>query len=176
MLDRLFPYRRRLNLAGFALCAALIAAAYYLEFVEGLEPCPLCILQRAALAALGVVFLLAALQNSAGAGRYVYAGLVALAAGVGAAVAGRHVWLQSLPPDQVPACGPGLDYLLDTFPVFEAMALVLRGSGECAQVDTVLGLSIPLWTLLAFLGLGAAGVIINLAGGAADGSDKQRHD
>lgn len=164
MLDRLFPYRRRLNMAGFMICLLLIAAVYYLQFVQGMEPCPLCIFQRIAVAGLGVVFLLAALHNPRGAGRYGYAVAVAAVAAVGAAIAGRHVWLQSLPPDQVPSCGPGLNYLLDTFPLFDAIALVLRGSGECAEVDTLLGLSIPLWSLLAFIGLGLAGFVINLAG------------
>jgi disulfide bond formation protein DsbB len=165
MFDRLVPRRRWLNLAGFLICASVLAAAYYLQYVHDLEPCPLCIFQRIAFAALGIFFLLAALQNPRGGGRYVYALLIALAAGIGAFVAGRHVRLQSLPPDQVPACGPGLNYLLDTFPLAEALTLVLRGSGECAEVDTVLGLSIPLWALLAFIGLGLAGVLINLAGG-----------
>lgn len=164
MLDRLFPYRRRLNMAGFMICLLLIAAVYYLQFVQGMEPCPLCIFQRIAVAGLDVVFLLAALHNPRGAGRYGYAVAAAAVAAVGAAIAGRHVWLQSLPPDQVPSCGPGLNYLLDTFPLFDAIALVLRGSGECAEVDTLLGLSIPLWSLLAFIGLGLAGFVINLAG------------
>jgi len=166
MLERLSSQRRWLNFGGFLICLLLVSAAYYLQFVEGLEPCPLCILQRIALAALGIVFLLAGLQNPASMGRYGYGALLALAAALGAAIAGRHVWLQSLPADQVPACGPGLDYLLDTFPLFDAVTLVLRGSGECAEVDTILGLSIPLWTLLAFIGLGLAGVLINLAGTA----------
>lgn len=167
MLNRLADYRRLLSFAGFVFCALLLAVAYYLQFAEGLEPCPLCIFQRVALAVLGIVFLLAALQNPRGAGRYVYAALLAVTAAVGTAIAGRHVWLQSLPPDQVPSCGPGLNYLLDTFPLFEAVALVLRGSGECAEVDLVFGLSIPLWTLFVFVGLGLAGVVINLAGGSA---------
>lgn len=167
MLDRLADHRRLLNVVGFAICALLLAAAYYLQFVEDMEPCPLCIFQRVALAVLAVVFLLAALQNSRGAGRYVYAALLAATAAVGTAIAGRHIWLQSLPPDQVPSCGPGLNYLLDTFPLFEAVALVLRGSGECAEVDLLFGLSIPLWTLFVFVGLGLAGAVINLAGGSA---------
>lgn len=164
MLDRLPLYRRQLNLVGFLICALLIAAAYYMQFVQGLQPCPLCIFQRLALTALGLVFLLAGLQNPAGFGRYGYSALVFIVAGIGAAIAGRHLWLQHLPEDQVPGCGPGLDYLLDTFPLFDAVALVLRGSGECADVEKVLGLSIPLWTLMAFVGLGAAGILVNLAG------------
>ncbi len=160
-----FALRRRLNAAGFVLCAVLVAAAYYLQFVEGMEPCPLCIFQRFAMAALGVVFLVAALHHPRRWGRYVYALLVAVAAGIGAAIAGRHVWLQSLPEDQVPACGPGLSYLLDRFPLLDVIEVVLQGSGECAEVDLVLGLSIAVWTLMAFIGLGVVGVIANLIGG-----------
>lgn len=164
MLNRLPLSRRQFNLAGFLICLLLLAAAYYLQFVDGLEPCPLCILQRVALAGLGVVFLLAGLQNPVGVGRYGYSALVAGVAGLGASIAGRHLWLQSLPADQVPACGPGLNYLLDTFPLYDAIARVLRGSGECAEVERLLGLSIPLWTLLLFVGLGVAGTVVNLAG------------
>lgn len=156
-------HRRQLNLAGFAICALLIAAAYYLQYVEGMEPCPLCILQRVVLAALGVVFLLAGLQNPAGFGRYVYGLLVLLAAATGVALAGRHVWLQSLPPDQVPACGPGLGYLLDTFPLLDALALVLRGSGECAEnAWQFLGLGIAAWALVWFALLAGLSVYLLL--------------
>ena len=117
------------------------------------------------MAALGLVFLVAALHHPRRWGRYVYALLVAVAAGIGAAIAGRHVWLQSLPEDQVPACGPGLSYLLDRFPLLDVIEVVLQGSGECAEVDLVLGLSIAVWTLMAFIGLGVVGVIANLIGG-----------
>jgi disulfide bond formation protein DsbB len=164
MLEQLSQLRRPLNLAGFAVCALLIAAAYYLQFVEGMEPCPLCIFQRVAMFALGAAFLLAALHHPRAWGRYIYGLLIALSAGIGAAIAGRHVWLQSLPADQVPSCGPGLNYILDTFAFVEAIAVVLRGSGECAEVDMLLGLSLPLWTLIAFIGLGIAGVAINFLG------------
>lgn len=164
MLIRLAPHRRLFNLAGFLACLTLVVAAYYLQFVDGLEPCPLCIFQRVALMVLGGVFLLAALQNPWGMGRYAYGVALGLVATLGGAISARHVWLQSLPADQVPDCGPGLNYLLDTFPLMDVIAIALRGSGECADVDIVLGLSIPLWTLIAFVGLGVAGVLVNLAG------------
>ena len=93
-------------------------------------------------------------------GKWVAAG-IGLAALSGVGLAGRHLWLQSLPPDQVPACGPGLDYMLGMFPLSEVFAMVLSGSGECAEVDTVFGLSIPLWTLFAFVLNGVLGVFIN---------------
>lgn len=163
MLARLSPHRRLLNLAGFLVCLVLVVAAYYLQFVDGLEPCPLCVFQRVGLMVLGGAFLLAALQNPWGIGRYAYSAALALVALLGGAVSARHVWLQSLPADLVPDCGPGLNYLLDTFPLMDVIAIALRGSGECADVDIVLGLSIPLWTLMAFIGLGVAGTLINLA-------------
>jgi disulfide bond formation protein DsbB len=139
---------------GFAalVVAALLGYAYYAQFELGLEPCPLCIFQRIAMIALFIVLLAAALHAPRGRGRRVYGALAALAALSGVAIAGRHVWLQHLPPDQVPACGPGLDYLLDTFPLGETLRKVFTGSGECAEVHwRFAGLSMPEWTLVFFV-------------------------
>ncbi len=156
------PSRRIINLLGFLSCVGLLGYAYYAQYYLYLDPCPLCIFQRVAMAALGVVFLIAALHNPRGWGAKVYALLLAMAAAAGIGVAARHVWLQSLPADQVPACGPGLEYMLDTFPFTETLQLVLRGSGDCATVDwSLLGLSMPAWVLIAFLGLGLMGVARN---------------
>ena len=154
------PFRwsfRRQCLAGFAACAALLAFALYAQFQLGLLPCPLCIFQRVAFAALGVVFLLAGLHAPRGRGGRAAWGVLALvAAAVGAAIAGRHVWLQGLPPDQVPACGPGLDWMMQTMPVAGVLREVFTGSGECANVDwAFLGLSMPAWSLAWFVLLGA---------------------
>ena len=136
-----------------AACAALLGYAYYAQFVLGLEPCPLCIFQRVAMIALLLVALLAAIHAPRTTrARRAYGTLAALAAFAGAAVAGRHVWLQHLPPDQVPACGPGLDYLLDTFSFSQTLRKVFSGSGECAEVDwRFVGLSMPEWTLIVFV-------------------------
>lgn len=143
-------------LAGFAACVALIAFALYSQFQLGLLPCPLCIFQRVAFAVLGVVFLLAGLHAPGRGGRAAWGVLALLAAAVGAAIAGRHVWLQHLPPDQVPACGPGLDWMMDTMPVAGVLREVFTGSGECATVDwSFLGLSMPAWSLAWFVALGA---------------------
>ncbi|MFC7301352.1 disulfide bond formation protein B [Cognatiluteimonas weifangensis] len=144
-------------LAGFAVCAALIAYALYAQLVDGLQPCPLCIFQRVAFAALALVLLIAGLHAPRGdGGRRAYGVLALLAALTGLAIAGRHVWLQHLPPDQVPMCGPGLDYLLEAMPVAGVIRTVLTGSGECAAVDwTLLGLSMPEWSLLWFVLLAA---------------------
>ena len=134
---------------GFAGCCSLLAAGAYMKFVEELEPCPLCISQRLAILATGLIFLLAAIHNR---GLKIYAMLGALSALIGAGVSSRHVWLQHLPPDQVPECSPGLEYVFQHFPLADTVKLMLTGTGECSQIDaTFLGMSIPAWTLIAFL-------------------------
>ncbi len=154
---------RLLNLAGFLACAGLMAYALYAEYVLFLDPCPLCVFQRLAVITLGIVFLVAALHNPAGGGRRVYAVLLGIAALAGVGVAGRHVYLQSLPPEDVPACGPGLEFILDNNAFGDALAIVFAGSGECATVDwQFLGLSMPAWVLTAALALGVFGVVANL--------------
>ncbi|MCC5795277.1 MAG: disulfide bond formation protein B [Chromatiales bacterium] len=150
------------NLAGAGICALLMGYALYAQHGLGLEPCPLCVFQRVAVAGLGLVFLLAALHGGRGLAARLWGVLLALVALAGMGVAGRHVWLQSLPPDQVPACGPGLDYMMEFLPLREVLALVLSGSGECAEVDwAFLGLSMPAWVFVALLVLGSAGLAWN---------------
>jgi disulfide bond formation protein DsbB len=93
----------------------------------------------------------------------VYAVLILLAGLLGASVAARHVWIQNLPADQVPDCGPGLDYMLEVFPVTETLQMVLSGSGECAEISwSFLSLSMPAWALLWFVGLAFFGLLNNL--------------
>jgi disulfide bond formation protein DsbB len=157
------PGKRIMNLAGFAACAALMAYALYAEHKLLLAPCPLCVFQRMAVIALGIIFLLAAVMPARPPVRIAHAVLIGLVATIGAAIAGRHVWLQSLPPDKVPACGPGLDYIIDSFPLSEALRLVFSGSGECAAADWhFLGLSMPAWVLISVALLGTLGVWNNL--------------
>lgn len=155
--------QRLVNLYAFLLCAGLLGYAYYTQFYLGLAPCPLCIFQRVAVIALGAVFLLAALHGPHGWGRRVYAALLGLVALAGAGIAGRHVWIQHLPADQVPACGPGLDYMLEVFPLGETLRMVFTGSGECAAVNwSFLGLSMPAWVLIWCVVLGGLGIWNNL--------------
>jgi len=146
---------RRLSRLPFLLaavaCVLLIVTALYMQYGMGLEPCPLCIFQRIAVIALAVLSVVAALANPQGWGRRLVGLLVAITAIGGGAVAGRQVWLQHLPEDQVPSCGPGLDYMLDVFPWRKVVELVLSGSGECAEVHwRLLGLSIAEWMLVVF--------------------------
>ena len=154
--------RRSLNLLGAGICAGMMAFALYAQHGLGLEPCPLCVFQRVAVILTGAVFLLAAAHDPDRFGARVYGLMIAIAAGAGAGVAARHVWLQNLPPDQVPECGPGLEYMLDVFPLMEAVDMVFAGSGECAEVSwRLLGLTMPTWVLIGCVGLGLAGFIGN---------------
>ena len=159
--NNLLSRQRPLFLLAFSICVALMAAALTMQYALKLDPCPLCVLQRVLVIALAGVFLVAAVHNPGLVGRRVYGILIVLLGALGIAVAGRHVWLQNLPADQVPECGPGLEYLLDAFPLTEALSLVFRGSGECADVQWMfLGLTIPGWTLVVFTVFTLAGLIL----------------
>ncbi|MDR9439494.1 MAG: disulfide bond formation protein B [Halomonas sp.] len=153
------------SLAGLAFCGLMMAVALGLEHLVGLDPCPLCIFQRVAVLAAAAVFLVAAIHDPAGRVGAVLYGLLSLAAvGGGIAVAGRHLWLQSLPADEVPSCGPGLDYMMEILPLQQVLAQVLSGSGECAEIDfLLLGISLPGWTLAGFLVLALAPLGLLLA-------------
>jgi disulfide bond formation protein DsbB len=153
----LLPGRRAAYFLGFLVCAALMAFALYLQYVMELEPCPLCIFQRVAMIATGVVFLVAALHNPGRGGAAFYAVLTLITAGIGAGLAAWQVWIQGQPKGSVPSCGMGLDYMLDTMPLFDVIGRVLKGSGECAEQGWVfLGLAIPSWTFVFFVAIIAA--------------------
>lgn len=146
-------------LLGLAVCLGLMGAGLYLQYIEHQEPCPMCIMQRIAYIALMALFLVAAVHGPARRGAAVYSSAMVLVCAAGAAVAARQVWLQLLPKDQVPACGPGLEYLMRKFPLYEALQKVLAGSGECAEVGwRFLGLSIAGWSLVWFVLLGALAI------------------
>lgn len=147
------------NLLGVLYCAGLMGYALFSQHVLGLEPCPLCVLQRLGVIAVGGAFLVALLHKPGNTGARVYGLIIALAAVPGIGVAARHVWLQNLPPDKVPACGPGLDFMLDAFPLSEVLEMVLSGSGECAEVDwAFLGLSMPAWVIIALAAAAVFGI------------------
>ena len=160
------PGSRQWFALGAAACAGLLGFGYYLQFAQHLEPCPLCILQRLAFMAFGLTFLVGAVIGSGRTGTRIVAGLGLLFAGLGAGVAGRQVWLQSLPADQVPACGPGLDYMVGNFPLLKTLSMILRGSGECAEnAWQFLGLGIAAWALVWFTLLGALSIHLLLRPG-----------
>lgn len=154
--------RRLANFAGFVACAGLLAYALYSQFELGLDPCPLCIFQRVGVAALGVVFLIAAVHNPKGGGSRVYAALIAAAALATIGVAARHVYVQHMPPGSLPSCGAPLGVMLKFSPFFDVIRKVLTGSGECSEVPwRFLGLAMPTWVLIWGLILGVLGVSAN---------------
>ena len=157
------PEKRILNWAAFVACSGMMLYALYAQYFLDLAPCPLCVFQRIAVILMGLVFFAAALHNPGRGGSICYALLLFVTAAGGIAVAGRHVWLQNLPPDKVPACGPGLDFMLDTFPLGEVLKIVFSGSGECAEISwSLLGLSMPAWVLVAISSLAIYGIAANL--------------
>jgi disulfide bond formation protein DsbB len=146
--------QRALFALGALVCALLLGFGYYLQHVQGLQPCPLCLVQRGFFYALMAIFLAAAAQNPGRMGSMVYGSLGFLFALGGAAVASRQVWLQHLPADKVPQCGPDLFFMLENFPLATTLKKLVAGSGECAAVDwTFLGLSIAEWSLAWFAAL-----------------------
>jgi disulfide bond formation protein DsbB len=133
---------------GALVCATLLAFGYYLQYGQGLEPCPLCLVQRAFFYLVGGTLIVATLHAPRAWGKAAYGILAALFAAGGVAAAGRQVWLQHLPPDKVPQCGPDLYFMLENFPLSRTLKTLVSGTGECAVVDwTFLGLSIAEWSL-----------------------------
>ncbi len=146
--------QRQLFALGALACAALLSFGYYLQYGRGLDPCPLCLVQRGFFYAVMLVLLAGALHAPSGRGKTVYGVLGALFALGGAAIAARQVWLQHLPPDKVPQCGPDLYFMLENFPLSQTLQKLVTGTGECAVVDwTFLGRSIAEWSLAWFVAL-----------------------
>ncbi len=154
---------RTLMLGGAAACIALIAFAIYSQLQWGLEPCPLCIFQRLAFAALAIAFLIAGLHAPrAGGGRTAYGLLTFAAAAVGIGIAGRHVWLQMNPPGFA-ACGAPFSFMRETLDTPTLIQQVLTGTGDCGTIDwTFLGLSMPAWSLVWFVLLGGLALYAGL--------------
>ncbi len=144
---------RPMFLIGFLICALMMGVALFMQYYMLLDPCPLCIFQRVAVMVIGAIFLVGALHNpSTSFGRRGYAFLIIIAAICGGAISGRQSWLQHLPPEKVPSCGPGLSYWMDNLPFTSVLSKVFEGSGECAEVQwTLFGLSIPEWALIGFV-------------------------
>ncbi len=152
---------RWVYLAGAGVIAALFGVALYLQYVLHEEPCPLCMVQRSVFIVMFVLFIIAGLHNPQRLGAKIYAVLISLCALFGVAVASRHIWIQHLPKDQVPACGPGLDYMLENFPMSEVLKELMHGSGECAHKGwSFLALGIPEWSLIWYVLLGALALLL----------------
>ncbi|MGB8517422.1 MAG: disulfide bond formation protein B [Gallionella sp.] len=152
---------RWLYLLGALFAGGLLGFGLYLQYALHQDPCPLCMVQRVIFIAIALVFALATLHGPKRIAIRVYTGLIILLSLSGVAVAARHIWIQHLPLDQVPACGPGLDYMLETMPMARVLKELLHGSGECAAHGwTFLTLGIPEWSLLCYLALAVWAVLI----------------
>ena len=142
------------------ICIGLLIFGLYLEHVHGLEACPLCIFQRIAYTVIIFIALIGAIHNPRNLLQIIYKLLMVISAITGAAIAGRQIWLQHLPPELVPECGPGLDYMFNVFPFGEALKMIFTGSGECAEVKwRFIGLSIAEWSLIMFIGIFIATIL-----------------
>jgi disulfide bond formation protein DsbB len=155
---------KRLLFAAPALaCAGLLAFGYYLQYFDNQDPCPLCLVQRGFYYGVLVVFAIAALHSPARIGKFIYCAAATVFALGGLGVAARQVWLQHLPKDQVPACGPDLFFMMENFPISRTLQKLFLGSGQCAEVNwTFLGLSIAEWSLAWFAVLALYAVWLGL--------------
>jgi disulfide bond formation protein DsbB len=148
---------RRTYLYLGVLCLLIIISSFIMQYGFKLEPCSLCIIDRVIVIGMALLFFIACLHNPKRVWQLIYSLLAFIMALVGIAVTARHLWLLQLPPDKVPECGPGLSYLIDTMPLKEALTIVLKGSSECTKaIPYFLGLSLPLWTMIAFVLLAVA--------------------
>jgi disulfide bond formation protein DsbB len=151
---------RKFFIAVFTICIGLLVFGLYLEHVLGLEACPLCIFQRIAYTAIIFIALIGAIHNPRNLLQNIYKLLMVISSITGAAIAGRQIWLQHLPPELVPECGPGFDYMFNVFPFGEALKMIFTGSGECAEVKwRFIGLSIAEWSLIMFIGIFIATIL-----------------
>lgn len=140
----------------FLLSAVVLGSALYAQYVLYMEPCPLCIFQRVAVMAVGALALVFALIGFVKPNRCVALlgnALISVAALVGLGIAAQHIYIQNLPEADIPACGPGLDYMIETMPFNDMVAKVLGGSGECASVEPIMGVPLPIWSALFFTGV-----------------------
>lgn len=150
-----WPFRAQ-YFAGFVVCAALLAYAYYVQFALEIEPCPMCIFQRIAFIFMGLFFLIGALHGPRTTGRKVYALFVFGGACAGIAIAARHLWVQHLPPDPMAGCAPGFNYMIENFPISKTLKMAFTGSADCSVVNwTFAGLSMPFWTMVCYVLIGA---------------------
>ena len=151
---------RMLNFLGAFVCGALLlVAVFYFQNYLGLEPCYLCVTQRVFVALTGIIFLVAALHNPSSCGNKIYSGLSLLSSVTGAYFSAKQLWLQSLPEENIPSCGPPVEYLFDAFPMSEVLAMLVRGDGNCAKVQwELLSISMPGWVLISFIVLSLLGL------------------
>ncbi|SBS40398.1 Disulfide bond formation protein B [Marinomonas spartinae] len=159
--------RRFHGVVGLA-AFALLGVAFYMEYQMGLEPCPLCMLQRIVFFFIGLVSIFSALTANEKRRQWFSVTVVVLSL-MGAALSIRHLYLQHLPVDDLPACMPGLSYMISAFPWQSVARAMIMGTGDCGEVVwTFLGVSIPGWTLVMFALMAIVNVWIAFRSGKQD--------
>ena len=155
MLDLLFSDNRRIFVLLGTTSLALIIVALLFEHILLLEPCLLCYAQRACVYLVILLSLVGFLHKNQSLIIFrSYIGLTIAIIICGISLSIRQLYLQNLPPELVPTCGPDIDYLFETLPILEVFMLAIRGDGNCAEVLwSFLGISIPGWLLVAFMAL-----------------------
>ena len=147
---------RKISCLIFISCVALIAVSLYMQFIMELRPCYLCVTQRFFITVIGFFSFLAFIHNT---GYKIYGALTTGSALIGGYFASKQLWLQSLPADEIPSCGPPVEYLFNAFNLSEALKMLVQGDGNCSTVQWIfLGLSIPGWTLVSFIAFVILGV------------------
>ena len=153
------PSLRKLYTLGAVTCLGLLAFGIYLQSIGGLEPCPLCVIQRFFIFVLGILFMIGALHLPDRPWYTLYNIAILLCTTLGGFAAWRQIALERLPPDQVPPCGPTLDVMIQQLPFRDVITQVMAGTPECSKVLwRFMGLSIPSWTLLFFICFAAIGL------------------
>lgn len=148
------PSIRQLFFLALLGCIGLLSVALYLQHVVGLVPCPLCYVQRAAVLLFAIICLLATVHNPQRTGQRIYAVLAGLVAIFGIATAGRQIWLQGLPKDQLPSCLPPLEFMLEAFPLQDIIAKMLHGTADCAEINwTLLGFNLAELSMMSFIAM-----------------------
>ena len=161
MLLKFLDQPRRMLVLICAVCIAMLAFGLYLQHVVGLEPCPMCIVQRYALVLVAVIAALTAFAHRKG-WLLTGAGLMVLFSGFGAFVAARQSFLQWYPPQEA-SCGRDLFGMIETFPLKRVIPMIFKGSGDCTKIDwTFLGLSIANWSFVAFAVIALMGLALVL--------------
>ncbi len=150
---------RRVLALVCAACIAMLAFGLYLQHVVGLEPCPMCIVQRYALVLVAMVAGITAFAHRKGL-LVASSGLMVLLSGLGAFVAARQSFLQWYPPE-IASCGRDLYGMIETFPLKRAIPMIFKGSGDCTKIDwTFLGLSIANWSFVCFVVIAVLGIAL----------------
>lgn len=158
-------YSSRIALLIALVCAGLLATAFYMEIALNLVPCALCLGQRMIFAVIGISSLIYMLPFYTS--RFLFSLSCCIASALGIWLASRQLWLQSLPENEIPSCGPDIYFIIERFPIIDTLQNMLFGSGNCAEVQwTFLSLSIPGWTLVFYILIFVSSVWIAIFKGA----------